>query len=127
MTNPASSRVERTSRTGSAGASGGAAAGKTIKVGFAQTGSESGWRAANTKSMKEAFSKAMGTGIRAPVNWQNVWVGSEPTRLPGRSTYNYRGGDFDGQPGFKAVLVSKDAAHFRAGVARNHGETTIVS
>ena len=23
---------------------------------------------------KEAFSKAMGTGIRAPVNWHNVWV-----------------------------------------------------
>ena len=46
--------------TGSAGASGGAAAGKTIKVGFAQTGSESGWRAANTKSMKEAFSKENG-------------------------------------------------------------------
>ena len=49
---------------GSAAASGGAspaaAAGKTIKVGFAQTGSESGWRAANTKSMKDAFSTANG-------------------------------------------------------------------
>ena len=33
---------------------------RRIKVGFAQTGSESGWRAANTKSMKEAFSKENG-------------------------------------------------------------------
>ena len=31
-----------------------------IKVGFAQTGSESGWRSANTESMKEAFSKDNG-------------------------------------------------------------------
>jgi len=31
-----------------------------IKVGFAQTGSESGWRAANTESMKAAFSEANG-------------------------------------------------------------------
>ena len=30
--------------------------GDTIKVGFAQTGSESGWRSANTESMKAAFS-----------------------------------------------------------------------
>jgi simple sugar transport system substrate-binding protein len=34
--------------------------GGTIKVGFAQTGSESGWRSANTESMKKAFSKANG-------------------------------------------------------------------
>ncbi len=34
--------------------------GGTIKVGFAQTGSESGWRSANTESMKEAFSKKNG-------------------------------------------------------------------
>ena len=34
--------------------------GGTIKVGFAQTGSESGWRSANTESMKEAFSKENG-------------------------------------------------------------------
>jgi simple sugar transport system substrate-binding protein len=31
-----------------------------IKVGFAQTGSESGWRSANTESMKEAFSEENG-------------------------------------------------------------------
>ncbi len=34
--------------------------GDLIKVGFAQTGSESGWRSANTESMKEAFSEANG-------------------------------------------------------------------
>ncbi len=31
-----------------------------IKVGFAQTGSESGWRSANTESMKAAFSEENG-------------------------------------------------------------------
>lgn len=48
--------------TGSTGAStaGGGAAHKVITVGFAQTGSESGWRAANTQSMKDAFSEANG-------------------------------------------------------------------
>lgn len=40
---------------GQAGGGGG-----LIKVGFAQTGSESGWRAANTANMKKAFSKANG-------------------------------------------------------------------
>lgn len=45
--------------TTSAGASA-PAAGKVITVGFAQTGSESGWRAANTESMKTAFSEANG-------------------------------------------------------------------
>jgi ABC-type sugar transport system substrate-binding protein len=34
--------------------------GDVIKVGFAQTGSESGWRSANTESMKEAFSTENG-------------------------------------------------------------------
>jgi ABC-type sugar transport system substrate-binding protein len=33
---------------------------EVIKVGFAQTGSESGWRSANTESMKTAFSKENG-------------------------------------------------------------------
>jgi len=42
-----------------AGTDSGKAAGP-IKVGFAQTGSESGWRSANTESMKKAFSKANG-------------------------------------------------------------------
>lgn len=41
---------------GSDGGGGGESGGDTIKVGFAQTGSESGWRSANTESMKEAFS-----------------------------------------------------------------------
>ena len=47
--------------TGCAG--GGAAPGADsdlITVGFAQTGSESGWRSANTESMKEAFSEDNG-------------------------------------------------------------------
>lgn len=44
----------------SAPGSGGSGSGDVVKVGFAQTGSESGWRTANTNSMKEAFSKANG-------------------------------------------------------------------
>src|SRR6187431_2417786 len=48
--------------TGDAGgtASSGAGSSEAIKVGFAQTGSESGWRSANTESMKAAFSKENG-------------------------------------------------------------------
>ena len=42
------------------GDGGGGGGGDTIKVGFAQTGSESGWRSANTESMKTAFSKDNG-------------------------------------------------------------------
>jgi ABC-type sugar transport system substrate-binding protein len=50
--------------TGCAGAAGGGGGGggedDVITVGFAQTGSESGWRAANTESMKTAFSEENG-------------------------------------------------------------------
>ncbi len=45
--------------TGCAGGGGGEDDG-LITVGFAQTGSESGWRAANTESMKTAFSEENG-------------------------------------------------------------------
>ena len=38
----------------------GEAAGELVTVGFAQTGSESGWRSANTESMKAAFSEENG-------------------------------------------------------------------
>jgi len=31
---------------------------------------------------KEAFSKAMGTGIRSPVNWQNIGVVNDPSGRP---------------------------------------------
>ena len=43
-----------------AGGNGGGGGDDVIKVGFAQTGSESGWRAANTESMKKAFSAENG-------------------------------------------------------------------
>jgi simple sugar transport system substrate-binding protein len=45
---------------GSDSGSGGGSGGGDIKVGFAQTGSESGWRSANTENMKKAFSKEKG-------------------------------------------------------------------
>ncbi|WP_413354745.1 ABC transporter substrate-binding protein [Microbacterium sp. 1P06AB] len=45
---------------GAPGAGGNGGGGDLITVGFAQTGSESGWRAANTESMKEAFSEENG-------------------------------------------------------------------
>ena len=38
----------------------GSSSGELVTVGFAQTGSESGWRSANTESMKEAFSEDNG-------------------------------------------------------------------
>src|SRR3954464_10605803 len=40
------------------GGSSGAARGKAITLGFSQVGSESGWRTANTQSVKDAASKA---------------------------------------------------------------------
>ena len=43
-----------------AGGSGDGGGDETITVGFAQTGSESGWRSANTESMKTAFSEENG-------------------------------------------------------------------
>ncbi len=45
-------------QAGSGGGEGGG--GDVITVGFAQTGAESGWRSANTESMKEAFSSENG-------------------------------------------------------------------
>ena len=50
--------------SGSAGSTDSAGSGdKVITVGFAQTGSESGWRSANTESMKNAFSEANGFNL----------------------------------------------------------------
>jgi ABC-type sugar transport system substrate-binding protein len=46
--------------TGCAGGGGGGNDDELITVGFAQTGSESGWRSANTESMKTAFSEENG-------------------------------------------------------------------
>ena len=34
---------------------------------------------------KEAFSRAMGTGIHFPVNWHNVWVENERSGQIGRA------------------------------------------
>jgi holo-[acyl-carrier protein] synthase len=31
---------------------------------------------------KEAFTKALGTGIRAPANWHGVWVVNQPSGKP---------------------------------------------
>lgn len=45
-----------TSAAATAAASEDAGSGEPVSVGFAQTGSESGWRSANTESMKAAFS-----------------------------------------------------------------------
>ncbi|GAA5088407.1 ABC transporter substrate-binding protein [Microbacterium yannicii] len=47
------------SNTG-AGAAGDGGGDELVTVGFAQTGSESGWRSANTESMKDAFSEDNG-------------------------------------------------------------------
>lgn len=55
-----SSNSPSTSTTSASAAAGSKAASGTITVGFAQTGSESGWRSANTDSMKAAFTEAKG-------------------------------------------------------------------
>ncbi|SEJ68463.1 ABC transporter substrate-binding protein [Demequina mangrovi] len=49
-----------TGSSDAASGDGGGGGGDTIVVGFAQTGSESGWRSANTESMKTAFSEDNG-------------------------------------------------------------------
>ena len=46
--------------TGGGGDAGAGGGDEVITVGFAQTGAESGWRSANTESMKEAFSSDNG-------------------------------------------------------------------
>jgi ABC-type sugar transport system substrate-binding protein len=45
------------------GTTGGGSTDEVITVGFAQTGSESGWRSANTESMQTAFSKENGFNL----------------------------------------------------------------
>ena len=60
---------------GGAGGGGGEDDG-VITVGFAQTGSESGWRAANTESMKEAFSAENGFELG-----KSVFVSFSPERV----------------------------------------------
>jgi len=55
-----SSNSPSSSTTSTSAAPGTSAAAGMITVGFAQTGSESGWRSANTDSMKAAFSEANG-------------------------------------------------------------------
>jgi simple sugar transport system substrate-binding protein len=55
-----SSNSPSSSTTAASAAATSKAASGVITVGFAQTGSESGWRSANTDSMKAAFSEANG-------------------------------------------------------------------
>src|SRR3954447_10627610 len=52
--------------TGSAGATSGSSGGSgdQITVGFSQVGSESGWRAANTKSIKDTLTTAHGFNLK---------------------------------------------------------------
>jgi simple sugar transport system substrate-binding protein len=49
-----------TTESGGSATTQGSASGELVTVGFAQTGSESGWRSANTESMKAAFSEENG-------------------------------------------------------------------
>jgi ABC-type sugar transport system substrate-binding protein len=58
-----SSGTSSTAGSGSAQAGAGAD-GKTIKIGFAQVGSESGWRTANTQSIKTSLTKENGFDLK---------------------------------------------------------------
>jgi holo-[acyl-carrier protein] synthase len=50
---------------------------------------------------KEAFTKALGTGIRAPANWHGVWVVNLPS---GKPVLEYT-------PALKAMLDQKKVSH----------------
>jgi len=50
--------------SGAAASSGGGSSSKTITIGFAQVGSESGWRTANTQSIKAALTKEAGFDLK---------------------------------------------------------------
>ncbi|MEN0129407.1 MAG: ABC transporter substrate-binding protein [Brevundimonas sp.] len=50
--------------SGSESASGGSGSGEAITVGFSQVGSESGWRAANTKSIQDTLTKENGFDLK---------------------------------------------------------------
>ena len=54
---------------------------------------------------KEAFSKAMGTGIHFPVNWHNVSVGNHRSGRP-YLEFSTPLADFVAQRGIKAVHLS---------------------
>jgi len=59
-----SSSSGATATSAAAGASSGGGGSKVITVGFAQVGSESGWRTANTESIKAALTKENGFNLK---------------------------------------------------------------
>ncbi|ROS31615.1 ABC transporter substrate-binding protein [Cellulomonas sp. PhB150] len=59
-----SSGDDNTAEPGSTSSDGGAASGDAISVGFSQVGAESGWRAANTKSIQDTLTKDAGFDLK---------------------------------------------------------------
>ena len=53
-----------TASPGSSGSGGGGGGKSVIKIGFAQVGAESGWRTANTQSIKDTLTKANGFDLK---------------------------------------------------------------
>jgi holo-[acyl-carrier protein] synthase len=56
---------------------------------------------------KEAFTKALGTGIKAPANWHGVWVANQPSGKP----------ELQFSEPLKALLAQR-------GIARSHVSLT---
>jgi holo-[acyl-carrier protein] synthase len=60
---------------------------------------------------KEAFTKALGTGIQAPANWHGVWVTNLPSGKP----------VLEFTPALKAVLEKKSVSRAHLSLADERG------
>ena len=60
---------------------------------------------------KEAFTKALGTGIKAPANWHGVWVANLPS---GKPVLEYT-------PDLKALLEKKQISQSHLSLADERG------
>ena len=60
---------------------------------------------------KEAFTKALGTGIKAPANWHGVWVANLPSGKP----------ELQFSPGLKSLLDRKQIQQAHLSLADERG------
>ena len=60
---------------------------------------------------KEAFTKALGTGIKAPANWHGVWVANLPS---GKPVLQF-------SPSLKSLLDSKEISQAHLSLADERG------
>ena len=60
---------------------------------------------------KEAFTKALGTGIKAPANWHGVWVANLPSGKP----------ELEFSPALKSLLEKKQICQTHLSLADERG------